>query len=163
MKGKDSKHPHVPEGDGGHRPPRSDRSDQSDRPDHPSRRRAFALLAALGVPPAALGQDAHVSDPRSYRVVLDNDQVRVLENKSRPGLGVCGQGMHYHPAHLTVSLTGARLKRVGADGRATFSEIPPGHVFWAEAETHSAEVIGGAGTRTYIVELKGGDWRPSTG
>ena len=42
-------------------------------------------------------------------------------------------------------------------------EIPPGHVFFADAETHAAEVIGGAGTRTYIVELKGKDWRPSTG
>ena len=71
--------------------------------------------------------------------------------------------MHYHPAHLTVSLTGAKLKRTAADGRATFLEIPPGHVFYAEAETHSAEVIGGAGTRTYIVELKDRGWKPSTG
>ena len=157
MEDKDSKHPPVPARDPGNR------SRRSDRPDRPGRRQAFALLAALGAAPAALGQDAHVSDPRSYRVVLDNDHVRVLEYKSRPGLGVCGQGMHYHPAHLTVSLTGARLKRMGEDGRATFSEIPPGHIFWAEAETHSAEVIGGAGTRTYIVELKGKDWRPSTG
>ena len=129
---------------------------------HPlNRRQALGLLAAFGVPPSALAQDAHVADPRSYRVVLENDQVRVLEYKSRPGLGVCGQGLHYHPAHLTVSLTGARLKKIGADGRATFPEIPPGHVFFAEAETHSAEVIGGAGTRTYIVELKGRDWRPA--
>lgn len=128
-----------------------------------SRRQAIALLAAFGVPSSALAQDAHVADPRSYRVVLENDQVRVLEYKSRPGLGVCGQGMHYHPAHLTVSLTGAKLKRTGVDGRATFPEVPPGHVFFAEAETHSAEVIGGAGTRTYIVELKNRDWKPSTG
>ena len=128
-----------------------------------NRRQALALLAAFGLPPPALAQDAHVADPRSYRVVLENDQVRVLEYTSRPGFGVCGQGMHYHPAHLTVSLTGARLKRIAADGRTTFPEIPPGHVFWAEAETHAAEVIGGAGTRTYIVELKGRDWRPSTG
>lgn len=131
---------------------------------HPlDRRRALALLAAFGLPPSALAQDAHVADPRSYRVVLDNDQVRVLEYTSRPGFGVCGQGMHFHPAHLTVSLTGARLKRTTADGRTNFAEVPPGHVFWSEAETHSAEVIGGAGTRTYIVELKDRDWRPSTG
>ena len=136
--------------------------------DHPrantlDRRQALALLAALGLPPPALGQDAHVADPRSYRVVLENDQVRVLEYTSRPGFGVCGQGMHYHPAHLTVSLTGARLKRTDADGRTSLVDVPSGHVFWAEAETHAAEVIGGAGTRTYIIELKGRGWRPSTG
>ena len=127
-----------------------------------NRRQAAALLAAFGVTCEALAQDAAVADPRSYRVVLDNERVRVLEYKSRPGLGVCGQDMHYHPAHVTISLTGAKLKKTEA-GKVTFPEIPPGHVFFADAETHSAEVIGGSGTRTYIVELKGKDWKPSTG
>jgi hypothetical protein len=131
---------------------------------HPlSRRQALALLAAFGVTAEASAQDPAASNPRSYRVVLDNESVRVLEYKSRPGLGVCGEGMHYHPAHLTVSLTGAKVKRMSPDGKVTFAEVPPGHVFFSEAETHSAEVIGGLGTRTYIIELKGKDWKPSTG
>lgn len=128
-----------------------------------SRRQAIALLAAFGVTPEASAQDAATSDPRSYRVVLENEHVRVLEFKSRPGLGVCGQGMHHHPAHLTVSLTGAKVKRTLSDGKVTFAEVPPGHVFFSEAETHSAEVIGGLAARTYIIELKGKDWKPSTG
>lgn len=127
-----------------------------------SRRQLTALLAAFGVAPDALAQDASTADPRSFRVVLENDRVRVLEYKSRPGLGVCGQGMHYHPAHVTVSLTGAKLKKT-ENGKVTFPDVPPGHVFFAEAETHAAEVIGGSGTRTYIIELKSKDWKPSTG
>jgi hypothetical protein len=127
-----------------------------------SRRQALALLAAFGATSDAMAQDATTSDPRSFRIVFENDRVRVLEFKSRPGLGVCGQGMHYHPAHVTVSLTGAKLKRT-SDGKVTFDEIQPGHVFFAEAETHSAEVIGGFNTRTYIIELKGKEWKPSTG
>jgi hypothetical protein len=127
-----------------------------------SRRQAVALLAALGIGTEALAQDAVSTDPRSFRIVLENDNVRVLEFKSRPGLGVCGQGVHYHPAHVTVSLTGARLKRT-ENGQVALVDIPPGHVFYAGAETHSAEVIGGSGTRTYIIELKGHDWKPSTG
>ena len=127
-----------------------------------NRRQAASLLAAFGVSADALAQDAATADPRGYRVVLDNERVRVLEFKSRPGLGVCGQGMHYHPAHVTVSLTGAKLKKT-EDGKVTLTEIPPGHVFFADAETHSAEVIGGSGTRTYIIELKGVGWKPSTG
>ena len=127
-----------------------------------NRRQAASLLAAFGVSADALAQDAATADPRGYRVVLDNDRVRVLEYKSRPGLGVCGQGMHYHPAHVTVSLTGAKLKKI-EDAKVTLTEIPPGHVFFADAQTHSAEVIGGSGTRTYIIELKGVGWKPSTG
>jgi len=128
-----------------------------------SRRQAIALLAALGVSQKALTQDARTVDPRSFRVVLENDRVRVLEYRSRPGLGVCGQGMHYHPAHVTISLTGAKVKRTTAEGKVAFVDIPPGHIFFAEAETHAAEIIGGSGTRTYIVELKGKDWKASTG
>jgi hypothetical protein len=127
-----------------------------------SRRQAVALLAAFGVAEDAMAQDAVTADPRSFRVVVDNASVRVLEYKSRPGLGVCGQGLHYHPAHVTVSLTGAKLKKT-ENGKVALVDIPPGHVFFADAETHAAEVIGGSGTRTYIVELKGKDWKPSTG
>jgi beta-alanine degradation protein BauB len=128
-----------------------------------NRRQVLALLASFGVSREALAQDAATADPRSYRVVMENDRVRVIEYKSRPGLGVCGHGMHYHPAHVTVSLTGAKLKEKTADGKVSFPEIPPGHVFFAEAETHSAEIIGGSGTRSIIIELKGKDWKPSTG
>lgn len=128
-----------------------------------SRRQILALLAAFGVTSDVLAQDAAATAPRSYRVVLENDRVRVLEYKSRPGLGVCGEGMHYHPDHVTVSLTGAKLRVKTPEGKTTFEEIPPGTVFYAPAEVHSAEIIGGAGTRSYIVELKGKDWKPSTG
>ena len=128
-----------------------------------NRRQVLALLASFGVTREALAQDATTADPRSYRVVTENDRVRVIEYKSRPGLGVCGQGMHYHPAHVTVSLTGAKLKVTTPDGKAVFTDVPQGHVFFAEAETHSAEIIGGSGTRSIIIELKGKDWKPSTG
>ena len=128
-----------------------------------TRRQVLALLASLGVTRQALAQDATTTAPRSYRVVVDNDRVRVLEFKSRPGFGVCGDGMHSHPDHVTVSLTGAKLKVTSDDGKVTFKDIPAGTVFFAPAETHSAEIIGGLGTRSYIIELKGKDWKPSTG
>ena len=132
--------------------------------EHPlNRRQVLALLASFGVTREVLAQDAVTADPRSYRVVLENESVRVIEYKSRPGLGVCGHGMHYHPAHVTVSLTGAKLKLTTPDGQVSFPQIPPGHVFFAEAETHSAEIVGGSGTRSYIIELKGKGWKPSTG
>jgi hypothetical protein len=128
-----------------------------------TRREVLAILAALGVTRDALAQDAVTSDPRSFRVVLENERVRVLEYKSGPGLSVCGQGMHYHPDRVTVSLTDAKVKLTNAEGKTVVREIPSGHVFFAPAETHSTENIGGSGTRIYIIELKGNEWKPSTG
>jgi len=137
---------------------------KTEDPRHDSQRRQLlAMLAALGVSADALAQDAAVVAPRSFRVVLENERVRVLEYKSRPGLGVCGEGMHYHPDHVTVSLTGAKLKLTTPGGHVTFDDIPAGAVFYAPAETHTAEIIGGLNTRSYVIELKGPNWKPSTG
>jgi len=128
-----------------------------------TRREVLALLAALGVTREALAQDPVRSDPRSFRVVLENERVRVLEYRSGPGLGVCGQGVHYHPERVTVTLTEAKVRITNAEGRTVVRELPAGQVFYAPAETHSVENVGGSGTRIYIIELKGKDWKPSTG
>ena len=127
-----------------------------------SRRQAVALLAAFGVADETLAQNATSANPRSYRVVLENERVRVIEYKSRPGLGVCGEGLHSHPAHLAIALTPAKVK-VTQDGRTTYGELPAGEVLFFDAEVHMAENVGGAGTRFYLVEMKGKDWKPSTG
>ena len=127
-----------------------------------SRRQAFAMLAAFGVTQEALAQNASTANPRSYRVVLENERVRVIEYKSRPGLGVCGEGMHSHPSHLAIALTPAKIK-VTQNGKTSYGEVPAGEVLYFEAEVHSAENVGGAGTRFYLVEMKGKDWKPSTG
>ena len=126
------------------------------------RRQVIALLAAFGVAEDALAQNATTANPRSYRVVLDNERVRVIEYKSRPGLGVCGEGVHSHPAHLAIALTPAKVK-VTQNGKTTYGEVPAGEVMFFDAEVHSAENVGGAGTRFYLVEMKGRDWKPSTG
>lgn len=128
-----------------------------------TRREVLAMLAALGITRDVLAQDAVTSDPRSFRVVLENERVRVLEYRSRPGLGVCGQGMHYHPDRVTVSMTGAKVKITNAKGGGGVAEVPPGHITFAAAVTHSTENIGGSGTRTYMIELKDENWKPSTG
>jgi len=127
-----------------------------------SRRQAVALLAAFGVAEQAVAQNATVANPRSYRVVLDNERVRVIEYKSRPGLGVCGEGVHSHPAHLAIALTPAKVK-VTQNGKTTYGDVPAGEVMYFEAEVHTAENVGGAGTRFFLVEMKGKDWKPSTG
>lgn len=118
-------------------------------------RRMFAgLLPALALAPAAQAQDATKVQARAYKVVFENDKLRVLEFNSRPGMGICGEGMHSHPAHLTIALSASKARVALPDGRVTTGENKLGDVFWSEAETHEVENIGGRDVRALIVELK---------
>jgi quercetin dioxygenase-like cupin family protein len=128
------------------------------------RRDALMLLGALGVPLGSVNaQDAAKVEPRSYRVVLENEKVRVLEYVARPGLGVCGAGKHSHPDHVTVVLTPAKVKVTREDGTSFVAELKAGETFWEPAATHVAENIGGSGSRMVLIELKDKNWKPATG
>ena len=127
-----------------------------------TRREAMALLAAMGVP--ALGAEGADAWPRSeepYRIVLENDHVRVLEYVSAPGAGACGAGIHYHPAHLSIYLTAARIRGIRPDGTSAVAERKPGEVAWFAAGSHGAENVGATEARILMIEVKDRDWRPS--
>lgn len=114
----------------------------------------LALLASLGLADQATAQDAAAVQPQAYRVALDNPQLRVLEFNSKPGMGVCGSGMHSHPAHLTVLLSAGKFRLRTPDGKVQVGESKLGDVFWSEAETHEVENILGRDMRTLLIELK---------
>jgi beta-alanine degradation protein BauB len=121
----------------------------------PLRRALLSALPLLALARRADAQDAVTVQPHSYRVVLENNHVRVLEYNSRPGMGVCGNGMHSHPAHLSVLLSGARARETTADGRVTETgAMALGTVFWSEAVTHVTENLGGSDIRCLLIELK---------
>lgn len=122
-----------------------------------SRRELMRILAGLGLAVGAadvLAQDAAKVDPRGYKVLVDNDQVRVLEYIGRPRLGVCGQGMHSHPDHVTVVMTDARVKVTLPDGKTFLADNKAGDVFFEAAGTHSVENVGGRDVRSLLIELK---------
>jgi hypothetical protein len=119
------------------------------------RRVLAALLPAFAFAPVARAQDAVKVQPRAYKVAFENDKMRVLEFNSRPGMGICGEGMHSHPAHLTVALSSAKARIKLPDGKVFTGENKLGDVFWSEAETHEVENISGRDVRALIVELKG--------
>jgi len=110
-----------------------------------------ALLALIAAP--AYAQDAARIQPNSYKVRLDNDKVRVLEFTGQPGMGVCGNGVHSHPDHLTVLLTPAHV-RVRVGGKVQMVDLPAGASFWEPAVTHETENVGTTPVRSLIIELK---------
>jgi beta-alanine degradation protein BauB len=120
------------------------------------RRALVRALPLIALAQCADGQDAAKVQPQSYRVVFENDKLRVLEYNSRPGMGVCGTGMHSHPAHLTVLLSNGSVRIRTPDGKIVVQDnIPLGQVFWSEAETHDVENLSGSNMRSLILELKG--------
>ena len=129
----------------------------NDEPDE-LRRALLAALSLLALADTAQAQDAARVQPRAYRVVLENDRLRVLEFNSRPGMGVCGNGMHSHPPHLSVALSPAKARVRLPDGKTIVAENRLGDVWWSEAQTHEVENITGRDVRALIIELK-----PSSG
>ena len=130
-----------------------------------SRRDLLALLGIMGLAGTTdlAAQDASKVNPRSYKVVLENEKVRVLEYRSLPGFGICGQGKHSHPAHLTIAMSDGKVKVTTDDGKMISVESKAGKIFWAPAEVHSVENISGRPMRAFMVEIKDKDWKASTG
>lgn len=131
-----------------------------------SRRQLVALLGAFGVTAESLparAQDAAHVDPLNYRVMFENDKVRMLDYASVPGGGVCGIGKHSHPAHVTVQLTPVKVRVTDAASHVQVIDVPAGAAFFEPAVVHTTENVGGTGAHAYIIELKDANWKPSTG
>jgi hypothetical protein len=125
-----------------------------------SKTRRELLLAGLGSLAVqfstadAQAQDATKVMPRAYRVAFENDKLRVLDFTGRPGMGICGEGMHSHPAHLTVVLSDWEGRASTPGSAARKRSRKAGEVFWSEAETHKVENTGTSNAHVLIIELK---------
>lgn len=104
---------------------------------------AFVLLAT-----SALAQDAVQTDGDKYKVLLENDCVRVLDYQDAPGEKT---HQHRHPAFV---LSAFRRSLTLPDGRVLVREFKPGDVMWSAAQTHIGENIGASATHVLIVEQK---------
>ena len=126
------------------------------QPENHGRRDVLRVLAALGVA-ATAGEIANAQDKRDAslnggKVIFQNEKVRVIEHQSRPRMGVCGTGMHSHPAHLTVCLTDAKA-RVTLPGKEPFiDEQKAGATFWDPGGPHAVENIGSRDAKVYLIE-----------
>lgn len=127
---------------------------RADRDVDDLRRALLLAVPGLLLADAAGAQDAARVQARAYTVVLENERLRVLEFNSKPGMGICGNGMHSHPPHLTVALSPAKVRVKLPDGSEFMPESKLGDVFWSEAETHETENLSGHDVRALIIELK---------
>ncbi len=110
---------------------------------------ALVLLFAAGT---ARAQDAVKVAPNNFKVLLENDRVRVLEFRSKTGEKI---GMHSHPDHFVYSFGDGKTRYTSADGKTTERETKAGEVSWRDAESHASESIGTGEAHGLLVELKG--------
>ncbi len=65
---------------------------------------SFVALLILGL--GALAQDPAPIYPENYKVIVENDRVRVMDFKLRKG---AKEDFHAHPAHVVYVLTGFKI------------------------------------------------------
>ena len=99
----------------------------------------------------AMADDLAKVMPDDVKVIVDNDQVRVLEILHKPG---AKEPMHSHPAYVAVFLSPTRLKVTTPDGKTVEKDRKAGETLWSEAVTHTVENIGTADQHVIVIELK---------
>lgn len=94
--------------------------------------------------------DPAATNPDHYRVLFENDRVRVLEYLDRPGDRTTP---HAHPDSVMYTLSSFR-RRLAAHGQEREVEMTAGTVGWLPAQQHHGENVGETPTRVLFVELK---------
>jgi beta-alanine degradation protein BauB len=89
--------------------------------------------------------------PEHYRVMLENEHVRVLEMRVPPGMS---DETHSHPSETVYFVTGGKVRVHLPGGGEAELEIPDGHVMWHEAWTHRVENIGDTEVCAIVIETK---------
>lgn len=94
--------------------------------------------------------DPAVTDPANYRVIFENERVRVLEYRDTPGTVT---RPHFHPGSVMYTLSSFDRRLVFPD-RAVEVRKTAGEVSWLDAQLHHGENIGTTDTHVLFIELK---------
>lgn len=113
-----------------------------------------AILTALALLLFAIpvfAQDPVPLYPDNYKVLLENDRVRVLDFQLKKG---AKENFHAHPAAVTYVLAPFRIRFSFPDGTTRIREAKAGDVFFGEALIHASENIGDTDAHGLLVEMK---------
>lgn len=104
-------------------------------------------------PPELGPLDPLAVDPGHYRVIFENDQVRVIHVEIGPGESA---PMHEHlRARAVTYLTAAHFEATSEDGRTAISHQQAGDVVWSDSLIRHREINRGSNVfKGVVVELK---------
>jgi len=96
--------------------------------------------------------DALKSAANAYKLLMENEKVRVLDIRLKPGEKA---PMHNHPNdHVVYVMNDARFKLTFSSGKAGEFDLKAGQTMWMEAGSHATENIGTTDGHNIVVELK---------
>lgn len=95
--------------------------------------------------------DPVATNPNHYKVVFENERVRVLEYVDRPGHKTT---LHEHPDSVMYTLSTFQRRLYAADGQTRDVDIAAGTTGWLPAQQHAGHNIGATDTHVIFVELK---------
>lgn len=95
--------------------------------------------------------DPTTSSPDNYKLLFENEHVRVLEMNLKAGQR---DQEHSHDDETVYFISGGKVKIHLPGGETANAELPDGHVMWHEEWTHTVENVGSSDIRAIIVEAK---------
>ena len=95
--------------------------------------------------------DAITVAPHLYKVLLDNDRVRVLEVRARPG---AKSDLHTHPSYVAVAISDGQYRFTSPDGQSIEMKLKAGQAGFFGPVEHSTEIIGTSEGHIVLIELK---------
>jgi quercetin dioxygenase-like cupin family protein len=118
----------------------------------------MVLGVALAIASPARAQDPVKVDPKHYKVVAENERVRVL----KASYEVAGKSvMHEHPDTFAVFLTDVKVRFGLEDGTSQEATRKAGDVMVDKAGKHNPENLGSAPMAVIVVEVKPGVKAPA--
>lgn len=111
------------------------------------------VLVLLTFAGAVHAQDPVPLYPENYRVLLENERVRVLDFQLKKG---AKENFHQHPAAVTYVLAPFKIRFTFPDGTMKIREAKAGDVFYGEALIHASENIGDTDAHGILIEMKQG-------
>jgi quercetin dioxygenase-like cupin family protein len=95
--------------------------------------------------------DAVKVAPDSYKVVLENESVRVLEVRIKKG---AKSEMHSHPKSVAICLNEQRLRFTFPNSKSEDTDLKHGQAVWLDGLSHAVENVGNEDVSSVVVELK---------
>lgn len=116
-------------------------------------RRTFVLIPVLLLVCAAAvaADDAVKAAPAHFKVLLENDQVRVLEYTAKAGDKI---PLHSHPAHIIYAEKSGKTRFTMPDGKTEERVTKGGEATWVPPVTHSQVAL--TDVHAIVIEMKGG-------
>ena len=95
--------------------------------------------------------DAVTVAPDVYKIVLENERVRVLEARGNPGAKT---EMHTHPSQVAIAVSDGQFRFTSPDGERVEVELKAGEVMYLDPVEHTTEILGSQEAHVILVELK---------